>query len=124
VNDIVTTDAAAAAPKSAEELAGLKSITQVVYALQALSFLWGITAIVGVVINYVKRDDARGTLYESHFEWQIRTFWWGLLWGIVGFVLVFVVVGFAVLFAAWVWMIYRVVKGWLKLSEGKPVAPA
>jgi uncharacterized membrane protein len=110
--------------KTAEELAGLKNIAMVVYALQALSFLWGVTAIIGIVINYVKREDARGTLYESHFEWQIRSFWWGLLWSVVGVILIFVVVGFFVLFATWVWMIYRVVKGWLKLNEGKPVMPA
>jgi uncharacterized membrane protein len=112
------------ASKSAEELAGLKNITMVVYALQALSFLWGITLIVGVVINYVKRDDVKGTIYESHFDWQIRTFWWGLLWAVVGFITAFVLVGFAILFAAWVWAIYRVVKGWLKLNEGKTVMPA
>ena len=110
--------------KTAEELAGLKNIAMVVYALQALSFLWGVTAIIGIVINYVKREDARGTLYESHFEWQIRSFWWGLLWSVVGVILIFVLVGFFVLFATWVWMIYRVVKGWLKLNEGKPVMPA
>lgn len=128
MNDIVEGTPIQAAPpsggKSAEELAGLKNITMVVYALQALSFLWGITLIVGVVINYVKRDDVRGTVYESHFDWQIRTFWWGLLWAVVGFVTAFVLVGFAILFAAWVWAIYRVVKGWLKLNEGKPVMPA
>lgn len=111
--------------KSAEEMAGLKNVTMAVYVLQALSFLWGITAIVGIVINYVKRDDARGTVYESHFDWQIRTFWWGLVWSIVGFVLIFALgLGFIVWFVAWVWMIYRVVKGWLKLNEGKVVMPA
>ncbi len=123
MNDIVT-PAAGSAGKTPEELAGLKTVTQVVYALQALAFLWGITAIVGIVINYVKRDDARGTLYENHFDWQIRTFWWGLLWGVVGVVLSLVFVGIFVLIAVWIWMIYRVVKGWLKLSEGKPVVPA
>jgi len=123
MNDIVSSDPSPAA-KTAEELAGLKNIAMVVYALQALSFLWGVTAIIGIVINYVKREDARGTLYESHFEWQIRTFWWGLLWGVVGVILMFVLVGFFVLFATWVWVIYRVVKGWLKLNEGKPVMPA
>ena len=123
MNEIVSVTPAPAA-KSAEELAGLKNIAMVVYALQALSFLWGVTAIVGIVINYVKRDDAKGTLYESHFDWQIRTFWWGLLWGVVGLLLAIFLIGFFVLFAVWVWMIYRVVKGWLKLNEGKPVAPA
>jgi uncharacterized membrane protein len=111
--------------KTAEELAGLKNITMVVYALQALSFLWGVTAIIGIVINYVKRDDAVGTIYESHFDWQIRTFWWGLLWGVVGCATILLAgLGFLVLFAAWVWAIYRVIKGWLKLNEGKTVMPA
>jgi uncharacterized membrane protein len=122
VNDIVE---APSAPKSPEELAGLKNIAMMVYILQALSFLWGLTAIVGVIVNYVKRDDARGTVYESHFDWQIRTFWWGLLWGIVGVVLILALgLGFLVMFVAWVWAIYRVVKGWLKLTEDKPVYPA
>jgi uncharacterized membrane protein len=112
------------AERSPQELQGLKTVTTVVYALQALSFLWGITAIVGVIINYVKREDARGTVYESHFDWQIRTFWWGLAWFVVGVVLAILVVGVLVLFVAWIWMIYRVVKGWLKLIDGKPVFPA
>ncbi|HEU5293824.1 MAG TPA: DUF4870 domain-containing protein [Burkholderiaceae bacterium] len=122
MNDEVVT---ATAPKSPEELTGLKNVTMMVYLLQALSFLWGVTAIVGVIVNYVKRDDARGTVYESHFDWQIRTFWWGLLWGVIGVLLIIVFgLGFLVMFVAWVWAIYRVVKGWLKLSEGKPVFPA
>jgi len=119
-NEVVGTNAS----KSPEELAGLKNVTMMVYLLQALSFLWGVTAVVGVIVNYVKRDDTKGTVYESHFDWQIRTFWWGLLWAVVGIVLAIALVGFAILFVAWVWAIYRVVKGWLKLSEGKPVHPA
>jgi uncharacterized membrane protein len=123
MNDVI--DLAASTPKTPEELDGLKTITMVVYVLQALSFLWGVTAIVGVVINYIKREDARGTVYESHFDWQIRTFWWGLLWGVVGVLLIVALgLGFVVMFVAWIWAIYRVVKGWLKLSEGKPVFPA
>jgi len=110
--------------RSPEELASLKQITLVVYGLQALSFFWGLPAIVGVIINYIKREDARGTVYESHFDWQIRTFWWGLLWAVVGIVLAVVLVGFVVMAVSWFWMIYRVVKGWLKLTEGKPVLPA
>ena len=121
MNDVVD----AGSGKSSEELASLKTITQVVYALQALSFAFGATALVGLIINYVKRDDAAGTLYQSHFDWQIRTFWWGLLWGVLGFILIFALgLGLIVLFVAWVWAIYRVVKGWLKLTEGKPVAPS
>ncbi len=110
--------------KTAEQLASLKQITMAVYILQALSFFFGLTAIVGIVINYVKKDEAVGTVYESHFDWQIRTFWWGLLWAIVGFILAFVLVGFAVMFVAWIWAIYRVVKGWLKLNDNLPVMPA
>lgn len=111
--------------KSSDELASLKTITQVVYGLQALSFAFGVTALIGLIINYIKRDDVAGTLYQSHFDWQIRTFWWGLLWGLLGFVLIFAFgLGLIVLFVAWVWAIYRVVKGWLKLTEGKPVLPS
>lgn len=111
--------------KTAEQLAGLRQITLVVYILQALSFFMGITAIVGVVINYVKKEDAAGTLYESHFDWQIRTFWWGLVWSVLGFILIFALgLGFIVLFVAWVWAIYRVVKGWLKWNDNQPVHPA
>ena len=118
-------DTTPVAARTPEELAGLKNVTMVVYALQALAYMsGGFTAIVAIIVNYVKRDDARGTIYESHFDWQIRTFWWSLVWALVGGALAFVLVGFAVLFVAWIWMIYRVVKGWLKLTEGKPVYPA
>ena len=111
--------------KTSEQLASLKSITQVVYALQALSFMFGITALVGLIINYVKREDVAGTVYESQFNWQISTFWWGLLWGVLGFILIIALgLGLLILFVAWVWAIYRVVKGWLKLTEGKPVTPS
>ena len=110
--------------KSPQELAGLRTVTLVVYILQALSFIWGLPALVALIINYVKRDDARGTVYESHFNWQIRSFWFGLLWSVIGMVLAMFFVGFVVLFAVWVWMIYRVVKGFLKLTEGRPVFPA
>ena len=99
----------------------LRTLATIVYALQALGFFLGVTWIVGVVINYVKLDDVRGTWLESHFRWQIRTFWWGLLWGIVGTVLLLVLVGWLVLLAAGIWVIYRIVKGWLALSEGQPV---
>jgi len=115
----------ASSGKTSQELASLKTVTQVVYALQALSFAWGVSALIGLIINYVKREDAVGTVYESHFNWQIRTFWWGLLWGVIGFILIFALgLGLVILFVAWVWAIYRVVKGWLKLTEGKPVMPA
>ncbi|CAM5786794.1 DUF4870 family protein [Castellaniella caeni] len=97
-----------------------KKVTQLVYILQAVGmFLGGLPILVGIIINYVKRDDVRGTLWESHFRWQIRTFWFSLLWTVVGFVLMFVVVGWLVLVANTVWTIYRAVKGWLYLNDGK-----
>jgi uncharacterized membrane protein len=125
MDDLVTAQApGGGSGRTPEELASLKQITMVVYGLQALSFFWGLPAIVGVIINIIKRDDARGTVYESHFDWQIRTFWWGLLWAVIGVVLAVVLVGFVVMAVAWFWMVYRVVKGWLRLTEGKPVLPA
>ena len=99
----------------------LKTLTMVVYALQALGFLVGISWIVAVVINYVKREEVAGTWLESHFRWQIRTFWFGLLWGVLGAILLLVIVGWFVLVADAIWVIYRIVKGWLYLNDGKPL---
>jgi uncharacterized membrane protein len=111
--------------KTAEQLASLKTLTLAVYVLQVLSIFVGITAIVGVIINYVKRDETAGTIYESHFDWQIRTFWWGLAWGVLGVILLFAFgLGFVVWFVAGIWAIYRVVKGFLKLNDNQPVHPA
>jgi uncharacterized membrane protein len=101
---------------------GLKTVATVVYALQAAGFFVGITWIIAVIVDYVKRDDARGSWLESHFTWQIRTFWWGLLWGVIGGVLLLVLVGYLVLVADAVWIIYRIVKGWLRLAERREVA--
>ena len=100
----------------------LKNIATAVYALQAAGFLFGITWLVAVIVDYVKRDDAKGTWLESHFSWQIRTFWWGLLWGVIGGVLLLVLVGYVVLVANAVWIIYRIVKGWLRLAERREVS--
>jgi uncharacterized membrane protein len=99
----------------------LKTVVTVVYALQAVGFFIGISWIAGVVLDYIKRDDAAGTWLESHFRWQIRTFWWGLAWGVIGGLLTLVVVGVAVLFALAVWIVYRIAKGWMNLAEGKPM---
>ena len=97
----------------------LKTIATVVYALQAAGFFVGITWIVAVIIDYVKKDDARGTWLESHYRWQIRTFWFGLLWGVIGGILCLILIGFLVLAVDAVWIIYRIVKGWLNLAENK-----
>jgi uncharacterized membrane protein len=100
----------------------LITVATVVYALQAAGFLFGVTWIVAVIIDYVKRDDAAGTWLESHFRWQIRTFWWALLWGVIGGILFIVIVGWFILMADAIWIIYRIVKGWLRLSERREVA--
>jgi uncharacterized membrane protein len=100
----------------------LKTIATVVYALQAAGFFVGLTWIVAVIVDYVKRDDAAGTWIESHFRWQIRTFWFGLLWGVIGGLLTFILVGFLVLAADGVWIIYRIVKGWLRLAERREIS--
>jgi len=106
-----------------ERLRELKNITTVIYALQALSFITGLTFIAAVIINYVKKEDVQGTWLESHFQWQIRTFWYGLLWGILGIALFIFVIGYFILIANTVWLIYRIIKGWLRLSEGKGMYP-
>ena len=97
----------------------LKTIATVVYALQAVSFFIGLSFIAAVIVNYIKQSEVEGTWLESHFRWQIRTFWFSVLWSIIGFVLVFVLIGYLVLAADALWVIYRIVRGWINLSEGK-----
>jgi uncharacterized membrane protein len=108
------------APDEAK-MKSLRTLTLAVYVLYALSYFAGVTAIIGIIINYVKKDDVAGTWLESHFRWQIRTFWFGLLWSVIGAATVFVAVGFAILFANFCWIIYRIVKGWLNLNDNKPM---
>jgi uncharacterized membrane protein len=105
----------------AKDAIAARQLATLVYALQAASFLVGITLVAAVVINYIKRDEMAGTWLESHFRWQIRTFWFCLLWSALGVVLLVVVVGFFVLGATAVWLIYRIAKGWIRLSEGRPM---
>ena len=107
--------------EDARKLSSLKTVTAVVYALHAAGFFSGITWIVAVIVNYVKLEDARGTWLESHFRWQIRTFWWGLLWGVIGSVLLLILIGWLVLAVAGIWIIYRIVKGAMYLSESRPL---
>jgi len=114
MNNIVTT--------TNEESA--KTLTTVIYALYAASYFVGVTAIVAIVMNYVKREDVVGTYLESHFRWQIRTFWFGLLWGVLGAITLMLIVGWFVLIANGIWIICRIVKGWLRLNDGKPMYTA
>jgi len=105
------------------DLQSLKNIAFAVYILQALVFLppFVITYFVAVILCYIKRDDARGTWIESHFRWQIRTFWFGLLWYVVGGLTLFFIIGAVIIFANSLWLIYRILKGWLNLNDGKPM---
>jgi len=115
--------------------------THVIYALHAASlvigiagvatvvgaFLFGWPSLIAVILNYVKRSDVRSTWLESHFRWQIRTFWFGLLW--VALCGLFIVATLGVgLLIAWIplgvvgpWFIYRIVRGWLALMERRPM---
>ena len=98
-----------------------KNVTTLIYALYAASFLIGITAIVAIVMNYIKKEDVAGTFLESHFRWQIRTFWFGMLWGMLGVITFVLVIGWFVLIVNGIWIIYRIAKGWLRLNDNKPM---
>ena len=122
----------------------LITTTHVIYALHSLSiligvtgaatiigaFVFGVPSILAVIINYVKRSDVRGTFLESHFRWQIRTFWFAALWATLGvvlwIVLAIVLIGFligpAILMLTGFWVIYRVARGWLALRDRQAVA--
>ena len=126
---------------SSEVAEWLITYTMVIYVLQALSvgitvyasmsdggvFIEGLPFVAAVVMSYVQRSAVRGTFLESHFRWQIRTFWFGLLFGIivgaVSFLLLFAGVSlyFIALLALGVWLIYRVIRGWFALKDRRPV---
>jgi len=132
-----------AAAADREPAPSLITLVHVTYGLHALglaigalgtatilgSFLFGWPSIIAVIINYVKRSEASGTWLESHISWQIRTFWFALLWACViaflGLVLAIVLVGIAIwivgMFALGVWAIYRIARGWLALRDRKPI---
>src|SRR3982751_2033673 len=92
-------------------------------ALIVTAFLTGWPSIIAVIINYVKRDDVRGTYLDSHFGWQIRTFWYTLLWLVIAAVLFATVVGIVLAYilavGAGLWIVYRVLRGWIALNEGR-----
>jgi uncharacterized membrane protein len=91
------------------------------------AFLFGWPSIIAVILSYVKRAEARGTWLESHFRWQIRTFWFGLLWVSLCGLFVLMTLGIGILIA-WLplaivslWFIYRIVRGWLALGSRRPM---
>lgn len=111
------------AVEAGEPRQSLITVTTAVYILLAVGLLppFMPAFIAAVIVNYVKRDDVRGTFLESHFRWQIRTFWFGLLWAAVGAVTSAIIIGFLILAADVIWIMYRVIKGWLDLIDRKPM---
>ena len=117
--------------------------THIVYALHALglaigafgaasvigSFLFGWPSIIAVIVNYIYRGDARGSWIESHFDWQIRTFWFALAWAalvaLVSIPLTLLIIGFGTwvlgMLVLAIWAIYRVARGWLRLNAHQPM---
>jgi uncharacterized membrane protein len=126
-------------PAPAAALQPLIDRTQIIYGLHALSlaigvigtvtvvgaFLLGWPSIIAVILNYVWRREVTGTWLESHFRWQIRTFWFGLLWVSLCVLFVIGTLGLGLL-VAWlpigiltIWFIYRIGRGWLALRDRK-----
>ena len=118
---------------------GLVTLAHVIYGLHAFSaitglvgtativgaFLTGWPSIIAVVLNYAKRSDVRGTHLDSHFSWQIRTFWYAFLWVVIAAVLFVTLVGipfsFLIIWAISIWVLYRIVRGWMALLERRPM---
>src|SRR5688572_27333124 len=118
---------------------GLVTLAHVIYGLHAFSaltgllspamvvtaFLTGWPSIIAVILNYVKRSEVRGTWLDSHFSWQIRTFWWSLLWVGIGLVLFITLIGIPIAYVLWIatgiWVLYRIIRGWLALSSQRPM---
>lgn len=117
----------------------LEMLTYLIYSLHGISaiaglispafvvtaFVTGWPSILAVIINYLKRADARGTYLETHFRWQIRTFWYAALWLLVALILWATFVGIPMaLLVAWsagLWVLYRIIRGWLHLTSEKPM---
>jgi uncharacterized membrane protein len=126
---------------SVEPRQSLIRLAHVIYGLHAASLLTGILgvatvvgafltgwpSIIAVILNYVKRSEVRGTWLQSHFRWQIRTFWFGLLWVVLCGLFVVATLGVGLLIA-WLplgvvglWFIYRIARGWLRLIDRGPM---
>ncbi len=99
----------------------LITLTKIIYLLQALGYITGLSYIAAVIVNYIKIDEVKGTWLESHFQWQIRTFWYSLLWFMLGGITFFIIIGYFIIVAATFWVIYRIIKGWLRLIDHKPM---
>ncbi|WP_322996596.1 hypothetical protein [Castellaniella sp.] len=102
-------------------------LVHLMYALFAIGVLsaglLGAAAIAAVVLAYLKRSDMVGTVYAGHIDWIIRTFWWGLLWMLISAALMLIFVGYATGLVAFIWIIYRIMKGWLAHFSGETPLP-
>jgi uncharacterized membrane protein len=109
------------------KLQSLRNLAWWLYLFHGASLLFTLGAFswIPLIIDYVKRDDAAGTFVHSHFQWQIRSFWWYLIWVIVGGVFFFTIIGIPVAYLAWglawLWKAYRLIKGLLDLDANKPM---
>jgi len=110
-----------AKPNVSSEIS-IRTITILLYSLMALSFFLGITGIAAIIINYVKFSASIDTIYQSHFTWLRRTFWFGLLWTFLGIITCTIFVGFFILIANSIWIIYRLIKGFLLVLENKAIS--
>ncbi len=105
-------------PLAEQEKSG-KQMAMIIYGLYGASLVLGITYFIGVILAYIKKDDYPSEMLKSHFRWQIRTFWFSMLWSLIGIILLFVVVGWFVLIANLLWIIYRIVRGAISLNDNK-----
>ena len=90
------------------------------------AFLVGWPSIIAVILNYLKRSDVRGTWLESHFRWQIRTFWFALLWVVLAVMIGVTIIGlplsWLMIVVTGFWVLYRILRGWVALNDGRPIA--
>ena len=103
---------------------GDRTLALVAYVLHLVGAVAGLTSIVGLVINYVKRD-RYDELFDSHHSWMIRSFWWALVWVVLGYILAFTIIGIVLAIplwtAVWVWYAYRMIRGIVDLNANKPM---
>ena len=98
-----------------------KNKATIVYILQAIGFVVGVTFIAAVILNYVQRNELKTEIARSHSRWQIRTFWFSLLWSALGILSSMVLVGYFILLGNLIWTLYRVIKGWVRLNKSEPM---
>ncbi|MEB6566012.1 MAG: hypothetical protein GX151_02780 [Gammaproteobacteria bacterium] len=103
------------------ELNQLKQYNLITYILYLVGFVVGITGLIAIIMNYVKRNEMRGTWLESHVDWQIKTFWYSLIGYIVGFLLTAILIGYVIILVVFIWHVYRLIKGLIALNDNKPI---